>query len=46
MFCDSDDYALLLVSGDLKDLGRILRVNRGADSLFGYTPDELRGSKI
>lgn len=31
IFCDSDDYAVFVVSGDLKDLGRILRVNRAVD---------------
>lgn len=46
MFCDSDDYSMLLVSGDIKDLGRIMRVNRGVDQLFGYSPEELKGSKI
>lgn len=37
MFCDSDDYVLLLVSGDIKDIGRILRVNKGVDNLLGYS---------
>jgi PAS domain S-box-containing protein len=37
---------MLLVSGDLKDLGRIMRVNRGVDQLLGYSPEELKGSKI
>ena len=31
MFCDSDNYSMILVSGDLKDLGRIMKVNRGVD---------------
>ena len=46
MFCDSDNYSMLLVSGDLKDLGRIMKVNRGVDQLLGYAPEELKGSKI
>jgi PAS domain S-box-containing protein len=46
MFCDSDDYVLALVSGDIKDLGRISRVSRGIDQLLGFTPEELKGSKI
>lgn len=31
IFCDSDDYSVFVVSGDVKDLGRILRVNRAVD---------------
>ena len=46
IFCDSDDFSMFLISGDLKDLGRILRVNRGVDQLLGYAPEELKGSKI
>lgn len=46
MFCDSDNFSMLVVSGDMKDLGRILRVNRGVDQLLGYSPEELQGSKI
>jgi PAS domain S-box-containing protein len=37
---------VFVVSGDIKDLGRILRVNRAVDQLIGYTPEELKGSKI
>ena len=46
MFCDSDDYVLLLISGDLKDLGRIMKVNKAVDALLNYAPHELQGSKI
>lgn len=45
-FFDSDEYVIVQVSGDLKDLGRILRVSGGVDALLGFTPDELKGSKI
>lgn len=45
-FFDSDDYVLAQVSGDLKDLGRVVRVSRGIDQILGFSPDEVKGSKI
>jgi PAS domain-containing protein len=40
-FFDSDNYAMILVSGDVKDLGRIIKANRGVELIFGYMPNEL-----
>jgi hypothetical protein len=31
-------YSMLLVSGDTKEMGRILRANRGSEQVFGYYP--------
>lgn len=45
-FFDSDNYAMILVSGDVKDLGRIIKANRGVEHIFGYMPNELQGSRI
>ena len=45
-FFDSDNYAMILVSGDVKDLGRISRANRGVENIFGYMPSELQGYRI
>lgn len=32
---------MMLVSGDLKELGRIVKANRGVENVFGYMPNEL-----
>jgi len=45
-FVDSDNYAMLLVSGDINNLGRIIKANRGVESVFGYTPSELNQKRI
>ena len=45
-FFDSDNYAMILVSGDVKDLGRMVKANRGVEYIFGYMPNELQGCKI
>ena len=37
---------MILVSGDVSDLGRILKSNRGVEHIFGYTPSELQEFKI
>ena len=36
----------MLVNGDLKDLGRIMKCSKGVEIIFGYTPEELSGLKI
>lgn len=45
-FFDSDNYAMILVSGDVKDLGRIIKANRGVEYIFGYMPNELQGYRV
>ena len=45
-FFDSDIYALLMVSGEIKELGRIKQANSSTRFVFGYDPKELIGSKI
>jgi hypothetical protein len=40
-FFDSDNYAMMLISGDIKELGRIVKANRGVETVFGYMPNEL-----
>jgi PAS domain-containing protein len=45
-FFDSDNYAMILVSGDVNDLGRMIKANRGVEVIFGYMPNELQGYKI
>jgi len=45
-FFDSDIYSLLMVSGDIKELGRIRQANSSCRSVFGYDPRDLIGSKI
>ena len=45
-FFDCDNYAMFLVSGDVKQLGRVTQANRGVEHIFGYTPKELKGYKI
>lgn len=37
---------MILVSGDVQDLGRITKANRGVELLFGYMPNELLGYKV
>lgn len=37
---------MMLVSGDVKEIGRIVKCNRGVENIFGYMPNELQGSKI
>lgn len=45
-FFDSDIYALLMVSGEIKEIGRIKQANSSTRFVFGYDPKELIGSKI
>ncbi len=45
-FFDSDNYAMILVSGDVQDLGRITKANRGVELIFGYMPNELQGYRV
>ena len=37
---------MLLVSGDVKNLGRITKANRGVEHIFGYVPNDLKGYRI
>lgn len=37
---------MIQVSGDLKDLGRITKANRGIELIFGYMPNELEGYRV
>eukprot|EP00347_Sterkiella_histriomuscorum_P015972 403354991 len=45
-FFDSDIYSLLMVSGDIKELGRIKQANSSCRFVYGYDPRDLIGSKI
>lgn len=37
---------MIIVSGDVKDLGKMIKANRGVENIFGYMPNELLGYKI
>lgn len=45
-FFDSDIYGLLMVSGEVKELGRIKQANSSVRFVFGFDPKELIGSRI
>ena len=45
-FFDSDIYALLMASGEIKELGRIKQANSSTRFVFGYDPKDLIGSRI
>ncbi len=45
-FFDSDIYALLMVSGEVKELGRVKQANSSNRFVFGYDPKDLIGTRI
>lgn len=45
-FFDSDIYSLIMVTGDVKELGRVRQANSSCRFVFGYDPRDLIGSKI
>jgi hypothetical protein len=45
-FFDADVYALLLVNGDARDLGRIKLASSSCKFALGYDPKDLTGSKV